>query len=552
MKNITKNSSILYTFLGLAITAPLFKPGYIFALDMVFGPRIELPTEVTSSYPFYLSLWLLNHVLPAQIIQKLLLLIIFFLSGFGAHRLSAYLIEKTKIKNKFIQYAPYYAGILYTINPFTYGRFMDGQFSVLFGYALLPFFTRSLFQLFLDKEPNRWQAVRLAGWAVLISIVSIHSLGPVAVLSISAALVALWKSRHEKRRLTNIFVHAAFSLLLFLAASSYWVVPMFNGSASRAELISNFDDRYILTFRTGGSTDIGAIGNMLSLYGYWGEREDRFEVPREHLVYWPILAGVIIALAGVGWWRHRRDRMVNILAIAALIGLVLAAGLTVQPFSFFNRLLYDHVPFYRGFREPHKFVGLIALAYSALGSLGFIHLAGRIKSWSSSWRQAALALLMILPIAYTPTLLWGGGGQLRATDYPADWYEIDQTIISKAKGRALFLPWHQYMRFDFADRVIANPAPIFFSGDVIAGDNAEIGLLERQIDSSEADVIEPLLSRRDIQDAGARLAPLGVQYVILSKTADWEDYGWLDQQSDLRVIWESETLVVFSNLSYRN
>lgn len=542
---------LFYALISFSIILPLLKPGYIFALDMVFGPSIHLPEEVTSSYPFYLALWLLSHVLPTQIIQKLLLFTIFFLCGLGAHRLSVYLIKQSDIKGKFIRYAPYYAGILYTINPFTYARFMDGQFAVLLGYALLPFFTKSLLQLFFEKQQTRMRALELSIWAILISIVSIHSLGVIAVLSISAGLMALWKYRHEKQLVTNIIVYSIFSLFLFLAASSYWLIPELRGRGARAGLIENFDDRHILTFRASGSTDVGATLNMASLYGYWGEREDRFAVPREHLIYWPVLAGMIIALAGAGWWRHRRNEMVNVLAVSALIGLVLAGGLTVQPFSFFNRLLYDHMPFYRGFREPHKFVGLIALAYAALGSLGLIHFAGRIKSWSPRSRQTALALLMILPIAYTPTLLWAGAGQLRADDYPADWYEVDRQIISKARGRALFLPWHQYMHFDFAGRVIANPAPLFFSGDVIAGDNAEIGLLDRQVDSPEAEVIEPLLADKSLRDLGAKLMPLGVEYVVLSKTADWEDYAWLQDQSDLRAIWESETLVVFSNLSYR-
>ena len=47
-----------------------------------------------------------------------------------------------------------------------------------------------------------------------------------------------------------------------------------------------------------------------------------------------------------------------------------------------------------------------------------------------------------------------------------------------------------------------------------------------------------------------RLAPLGVAYVVLAKTAVWRDYGWLGHQADLRLVLDTPTLEVWRNRAY--
>ena len=62
--------------------------------------------------------------------------------------------EETQKRSSFlILHSPFlFAGIFYMINPFTYDRLMAGQYNVLFGYALLPWFAGALLKFL--REPD--------------------------------------------------------------------------------------------------------------------------------------------------------------------------------------------------------------------------------------------------------------------------------------------------------------------------------------------------------------------------------------------------------------
>jgi hypothetical protein len=437
----------------------------------------------------------------------------------------------------------YFAGIFYAVNPFTYDRFMDGQYLVLLGYALLPFFVVALFKLCFYKYTDRLAILKLSAWTLAISIVSIHAVGYMAVLALAAAGVAILHWRRDTLTLKAVGKALALWLLSVLILSSFWIIPMLSGSSSRTSLIEQFDERHLLSFRTDGANDLAVALNTAALQGYWGEREGRFYVPRQVIVFWPLLILPVIALVGYGFWLVRKRPEAQVLALSAGVGLVLAVGIAAWPFSEINRLLIDHVPFFRSFREPQKFVSLIVLAYVVFGGIGLM----RLKHYG--WLVYAA---LLLPFIYTPGFLWAFGNQLQSSNYPADWYVIKKNYIATAHGNTLFLPWHQYMYVDFVGRVIANPAPAFFGNDkVIAGDNAEIGLIKRQTSSPETRVIESLLENPPAGNLGEKIASLNAEYILLSKNADWRNYLFLDNQGDLELIIETDSVKLYKNLSYK-
>ncbi len=235
--------------LALFILLPLMRPGYILTLDMIFTPTLRMPVEVNNSYLFYGLLHWLNYVLPSQVIQKLLLFGILVLSGVGAYRLVIKLsscqvfklagsesesdeLSAFNFQLSTAVWGAYFAGIFYMVNPFVYSRFMAGHYLVLLGYALMPFFTIALWRFLdglggdrvegigyrgasgiktrflgalkpgfldglgegrgLDKEsanPIPYTLYPLVGWAVLISLISIHSIGFMVLLSLVGAVV---------------------------------------------------------------------------------------------------------------------------------------------------------------------------------------------------------------------------------------------------------------------------------------------------------------------------------------------------------------------------
>ncbi len=153
----------VYGAVVLLVLGPLLLPGYVLTLDMVFTPVLRMPDQVSSSYLFRALLHLLDIVLPADLVQKVMLFAILLLTGLGMHRLMESLPAR-KPADAVPPLALYFAGLLYTINPFTYDRLLAGQYNVLFGYALLPWFVRALLKFV--ARPGRKNALVVAGWAV--------------------------------------------------------------------------------------------------------------------------------------------------------------------------------------------------------------------------------------------------------------------------------------------------------------------------------------------------------------------------------------------------
>jgi hypothetical protein len=162
-----------------------------------------------------------------------------------------------------------------------------------------------------------------------------------------------------------------------------------------------------------------------------------------------------------------------------------------------------------------------------------------------------VGLAVLLPLAYTPTIFDGLAGQIGPSRLPSSWETADR-LMGEGQGQVLFVPWHLYMAFPFTGgRVIANPAPTSFRRGVISGDNLESGGSFTTSTSPRSAYLERLFARGPaITDFGSRVAPLGVQYVVLAKTVDWRNYAWLSAQRDLRLVMDSPSLEVWRNTAY--
>ena len=535
----------VYVLTALIILGPALGYGYIFTLDMVFTPHMPMPAVASNLAPYNALMSALSYVVPSWLLQKLLLTSILAGAGLGMHRLVSADYFWAKLA----------AGLFYMINPFTYDRLMAGQYLVLAGYALLPWLLRALLRLL--ESPGWKPGLALGGWLIAIGCVSLHTLGFALAICTLAIIIALGHRRYRHRPLRQLAVAGALAIGTLLMVSLYWIVPLTTHRTAQAALISSFDERHFLSFRTVSDPVLGVAGNVLALYGFWAEREDLYILPKAAASYWWI-AGIllgVVALLGIGWSARKYRLATGLFACVLMVAWILAQGITDSPFAALNHWLFQHVPFYRGYREPGKFIALIALAESwffgmgvaaAHDLLGRRHPAGRLAQYGPG-------VLLALPLLYVPTLAWGAAGQLRAVDYPRDWYALNQDLkTSSDTGKLLFLPWHLYLYFDFSGRLIANPAPHFFDRPTIAGDNPEIGLIKRQSPNPVSELIEAQIlgASSDRTKVGERLAGLGVEYIVLAKTADYSNYDWLDTTPGLTLVRDSATLRIYRNLKW--
>jgi hypothetical protein len=260
------------------------------------------------------------------------------------------------------------------------------------------------------------------------------------------------------------------------------------------------------------------------------------------------LAGTIRLLASE---RHRRAGVV--LVAGAIIGLLLAGGTSFPPTAGAFRWLFDDVMFFRIYREPQKFLALVVLAYGIFGAVGLEAVAIRDGRTAGARSWGASALAICIAIAYAYTMLWGFWGQLHLSRYPSDWARTEQIMEAEGPGRVLVLPWHLYAVLSFSDsRIVANPAPSFFSREVIAGDNVSFPTIPTQsVDPFSAWVQEILAHRGQVREVGHLVAPLDIRFIVLLEEADPERYRFLERQSDLTTLYEGTGLQLFENDAWR-
>ena len=178
---------IIYSVLGIVILWDLLLPGYILTLDMVFTPKIPFPREFYGfdgdplkilHLPFNCFLWCLNKILPSWLIQKILLFLVFFLSGLGAYSIC----RAESIWGRL------FAGFFYVLNPFVYVRFMVGHLNVLMGYCIFPFLLASFIKLVEDSHVE--SAVKFVLLSTLILVLDEHF---VFIGGLTLLVLLFWK-----------------------------------------------------------------------------------------------------------------------------------------------------------------------------------------------------------------------------------------------------------------------------------------------------------------------------------------------------------------------
>ncbi len=303
----------------------------------------------------------LARALPADVIQKLILVGIFVLACGGAARLLSAERWPAKIA----------AGIAYAWNPFVAERLLLGQWATLLGYAGLPWV------LGVVISPPAWPAGRRAGLvtrsARLVVALLPAAVGGFAAMSISG-LVALPAAVCQHGTARSRVARSAVVLVVLGVLSLPWLVP----SLARQVHTS---PAAVAAFAARADTPAGAAGSLLALGGGWNAQTVPAGYGGATSVVWLWL--VLGSLAGFLVLGRRRWPGLGVGAavglLIALLGIV-GAGRT---------LLRDMITFWPGFavlRDGQQFVAPLALA-GALG-LGLL-VAAVLRAGRSCCARAA-------------------------------------------------------------------------------------------------------------------------------------------------------------------
>jgi hypothetical protein len=538
-RDITRALLVGAWFLALAlvVAGPLLGGGYLLLLDYPSGPQswqvtaFPLPSsgDIGNGIPLQGALALfkeIHELLP----DKLLLLAPILLGGTGVYRFVRSRLEVGP-------FAAVYGGTLFVVNPFVYDRFVAGHLFFLLAYSLLPWALSALFDL--TRRPSLRVAVAVALWFVALGAIDLHVLGLYALLTTLAAIVA-------PSRLRLAFGAAAIGVGAL--ASAYWILPSLFTDPGRNVGLADVE---VYASRPEG---FAILPTLLGMDGFW---RNEFTGPGERFSALYLLIVPILALAAIGAAEllrtGTRRRFAFALSAGGLLGLILAAGSSFPPTADAFRWAFEHVPYMGVYREPQKFLALLILAYAVFGAVGLDVLVRARPGEGRRWlAPAATAAAVAMALAYGYTTLWGFGGQVKPGSYPASWAAANDVMDARGPGRLLVFPWHLYAVWSFTDRrIVANPAPSFFSREVLSGDEAGFRGFAQSPDPFSRYIAELLSSRGQIRSLGHLVAPLGVRYVALLREVDWPRYRFVTRQEDLVPIYRGGRFTLFENEAWR-
>jgi hypothetical protein len=516
--------------LDTAIFAPLFGSGTLLLLDYVdypIGANAHLGANawgfapgLTSRSPIDALLLGLFRLAPWSAVKLLPLLLLAPLAAWGFYRL----LRRRPLST-------IGATLLFVVNPFVYERVLGGQIYFVAGYALLPL----LLSLLLADSGGLRAAI---GAGILVSLqiaLSPHFVFIGGMLLVAATVSAL-RRRERHRTLRN----AGITALVAVGTSVYWIAPI----ATRGADLGRVTATDLQTFATRPDPAVGLGANVAGLYGFW---RASWPLSKSGLPAWPLLLLAVLAVAAMGFVAARRGSQRRLATVSILVGIsaVLLACGAQGPTGALFRIAFDHVPGFRIMREPEKFEALLALAYAVLFGWG----VERIVKASSTKRGRALVAAVILatPCVYTFRMFWGFAGYVHPSTIPSSWNEAD--ALMSGPGKVLALPGSQYLPFEWTqERSVANPLPSFFDRDVLIDGRLDLGSLQSQISDARSRYLA------FITDHGSRttrfgnlVAPLGVKYVLLAKTTNWQRFAWLANQTDLKLVRAWPDLELFQN-----
>ena len=533
--------------LALLALGPLLGRGYVLTYDMVFVPRLELTrgllgldTAVARAVPADLLVALASRLVPADLVQKLVLAGVFAGAAAGAARL----VPSRSLAARAA------AAVLYAWNPFVYERLLMGHWGLLVSYAALPWAARAA----LDLRAGRQHAVPHLVLSLAVAAAGSPSGGLLAALvALGVAAAPPWGAvdsagyrvgesatlplRGAAHRKVGFRPARGAALVggVALVVNAPWLVPSLlrpGGVPVRPEGVEAFAAR--------PDGPLGTVGSLVGLGGIW----NALAVP-PGVGSWAWLAGlaVVLAVAVAGWPLLGRRWPVGAavgLLVAAGVGLLVAAAPALPGLRWLAELIVTQVPGGGLIRDSQKLVAPLALAEAVCFGLGVERV---LPALPPRWVRPAAAGLVAAPVLLLPALAWGAAGRLAAVDYPPAFAEARASMAADpVPGAVLVLPWHLYQPYPWnGDRVVLDPAQRWFTRRAVGNDDLELVGLTVPGEDPYGTRLGPLV--RGSAPLAPALPGAGIRYVLILKAGDWR--AWPGRLDGLDPVLDRPDLALF-------
>ncbi|SNT03088.1 hypothetical protein [Rhodococcoides kyotonense] len=472
--------------LSVLVLGPLLGPGYLLLRDAVSTPRSYLTDAALGTtdaaaraVPQDAFVATLSTVVDGGVVVKVVLLLALWLAGWGAARMSRALLPTAPTP------ALLTASTVAIWNPYVAERLLQGHWSLLVGYAALPWTVSAALTL---RRTGRW-----APLAVCLAAAGLTPTG--AVL---AAIVALAVSGTLRRGLIT-------SALAITASLPWLVATAVSGGGT-----TSTDPAGVAAFAARAEPGLGTIGSLAGLGGIWNA--DAVPTSRTSLfaVVGTALLLAVVALGILLLWRRRRHPYVLALGVVAVVAVVSLALAATSPGLHVGEWAATHVPGAGLLRDAQKWVALAMPFYALASAAGVTWAAARLRN---AWLPGIAAMLAVL-IAL-PDLVWGVAGQIRPVDYPSSWHTVAEKLEGDT-GDVAVLPAGMFRIFPYSgDAPVLDPAPRMLPLDVLQTGELIVAGGSVRGEGSRAESVESVLLAGGSVD---ELRRLGVGWVLVERT----------------------------------
>ncbi|WP_137723903.1 hypothetical protein [Prescottella subtropica] len=474
--------------LTVVILGPLLGPGYLLLRDAVSTPRsyvtdtaLGVADAAARAVPQDWLIASLSTVVDGGIVVKTILVGALWLAGWGAARMTAVMLPGAGLGPQLV------ASTVTLWNPYVAERLLQGHWSLLTGYAALPWIVCAAVAIRRGR-PGGWWALALSLAAAALTPTG-ALLAAVLAAALLVRLFGSWDYRKGAR--------AACCLLL---ASAPWLTVSLLAAGGGAGATS--DPAGVAAFAARAEPGLGTLGSVAGLGGIWNADA----VPGSRTSWWA-LVGTVLLLAVVACglpalWRRRRHPVIATLGVLAALAVLLPAlgatgwGLTAGEWA------VGQVPGAGLLRDTQKWVALAVPLYALAAAAGARAVTARTARPAAS-PVAAIAVVLVA----LPDLVWGVGGALRPVHYPTSWQRVAETLsATDGSGDVAVLPAGMFRIFPYGgDAPVLDPAPRMLPVDVLQTGQLVVGQASAVAgEGARASRVEQLLlagsSPRDLAD----------------------------------------------------
>jgi hypothetical protein len=513
----------LYSLLlSLVVLGPLLGPGYLLLRDAVSTPRSYftdsawgIADAAARAVPQDAAIGALTTVFDGGLVVKTILLLALWMAGWGAAVMVRTVLPTAPLPALLV------ASTVAVWNPYVAERLLQGHWSLLVGYAALPW---TVVAALAVRSGRSWWAL-----AVCLAAAGLTPTGALLAATVALLVVALPGGARRGLRVVATLAIAA------VASAPWLTATMVSGGG-----VEPADPAGWAAFAARAEPGLGTVGSLAGLGGIWNS--DAVPGSRTGLfaAVGTVLLLTVVALGMRPLYRRRHNPVIVGLSVVALAAIVLPALAATGPGLAAARVLGDTVPGAGLLRDSQKWVALAMPMYALAAAAGISWLASRRTRFGNEWLPGGVAVLALL-IAL-PDLGWGVGNALKPVTYPKSWQAVSAELADQ-DGDVAVLPAGMFRRFPYSGSApVLDPAPRMLPVDVLqTGELLVAGGTVRGEGKRATDVQNALLAG----DPADTLAALGVGWVLVENTTPGE-LGNAQQTLDrLDAVYSDEELSLY-------